>query len=469
MGKPTRVQKRPFTVTQLDRLKAEDQPYEISEPSGLRLVVGRRSKSWVFRYRSPLSLKWRKYNIGRYPEVKLGDARTALTELQTAIENDIDPGDQKMEAKQEKKDAPTVDQVCRQYIEEVANKKKSGHEDKRYLESEVITRWGPRKVFTIKPKEIRAALKEVSERAPIASNRLLIYARLMFQFAVDQDYMEINPCAGIKPLNKQKSRQRVLSDSEIVAFWKNLEDIKCVNQVRWVLRLALVTAQRIGEVRQMRWSDLETNATENAWWTVPPEVAKNAKAHRVPLTPTALEIIDLARAKAKGSDFVFPGRDVDNAMGRNTPDQALRRQSDKLGIENFHIHDLRRTAGSVMTGMGIPRLTLAKVLNHGERGVTAVYDRYAYDKEKRKALEKWDRRLRAIMRGEPLDKLEKQLANLRKIAEADEGDGRPILVALRLSLEAGEMPPAWVLNKILPALENAENGEQGLFLVPNEE
>jgi integrase len=464
----TVAKSRPFTDAQIESLKLTSERYEMSEPSGLRIVVGSRTKAWVFRYSSPTTLKRRKLNMGRYPFLGLGDARIALAAAQKLVELGHDPADEKQKTEQVRKDSPTVKQVCMQYIAAVADKKKSGHEDKRYLESEVIPLWGQRKIFTIKPKEIRAALKDKSEQAPIASNRLLVYSRLMFQFAVDHEYLEHNPCAGIKPLNKQKSRQRVLSTSEIVDFWNNVEKIGCSEQIRWVLKLALVTAQRIGEARQLRWTDLDYDSPESAWWTVPPEVAKNGKTHRVPLTPTALEIIDMARAKATGSDYVFPGRDLEGPMGRNTPDQALRRHAVKLGINDFHIHDLRRTAGSVMTGMGIPRLTLAKVLNHGERGVTAVYDRYAYDREKRAALEQWDRRLRAILRGEPEDKLERQLADLQTLAKKNPQDGKPILAAVRLSLEAGEQPPTWALDLFLPGLKEMEQGKTGLIPEPEQ-
>ena len=69
----------------------------------------------------------------------------------------------------------------------------------------------------------------------------------------------------------------------------------------------------------------------------------------------------------------------------------------RTGIKDFKAHDLRRTASSLMTGMGIPRLTVSKILNHVEPGVTAVYDRHSYDAEKRDALEKWARRLSMIV------------------------------------------------------------------------
>ena len=80
----------------------------------------------------------------------------------------------------------------------------------------------------------------------------------------------------------------------------------------------------------------------------------------------------------------------------NSPQKALQRIQKATGID-FVGHDFRRTAASMMTGMGIPRLTVSKILNHVESGVTAVYDRHSYDAEKREALETWAKRLEKIV------------------------------------------------------------------------
>jgi integrase len=81
----------------------------------------------------------------------------------------------------------------------------------------------------------------------------------------------------------------------------------------------------------------------------------------------------------------------------DTVQKAVERIRERTKINNFRAHDLRRTAASLMTGMGIPRLTVQKILNHVEPGVTAVYDRHSYDREKREALEAWSKRLMMLV------------------------------------------------------------------------
>ena len=151
---------------------------------------------------------------------------------------------------------------------------------------------------------------------------------------------------------------------------------------------------RGGEVRAMRWAyiDLETR-----WWTIPAEIAKNGLAHRVPLSPAAYDLLQQLEAAAS-SPWVFP-----SPRRAQQPFQNVQKPAGQLMAMSgvvFVPHDLRRTAASHMTSMGIPRLVVAKILNHIEPGVTRVYDRHSYDAEKRQALEAWGRKVLALVTGE---------------------------------------------------------------------
>ena len=148
----------------------------------------------------------------------------------------------------------------------------------------------------------------------------------------------------------------------------------------------------------MEWDEVDT---ETGWWTIPAGKTKNGLSHRVPLNSAALTIIREMKA-ATGDDscskFVFPSPRGDTHI-RN-PQKALERIQEATEID-FVGHDFRRTAASLMTGMGIQRLTVKKILNHVERDITAVYDRHSYDMEKREALEAWAKRLMLIVSESP--------------------------------------------------------------------
>ena len=129
------------------------------------------------------------------------------------------------------------------------------------------------------------------------------------------------------------------------------------------------------------------------------EKSKNSLPHRVPLSPLALELLQAAKNITGDSPWIFPSPQTDRHITPEAVDHALRRPGlEALGFK-FVPHDLRRTAASLMTGMGISRLVVSKILNHVERGITAVYDRHSYDREKRQALESWALKLKAIVEG----------------------------------------------------------------------
>lgn len=146
------------------------------------------------------------------------------------------------------------------------------------------------------------------------------------------------------------------------------------------------------------WSEFDL---ESGWWVIPAEKSKNKLTHRVPLSPLAKEILKTAKEQAEDSQWVFPSpRDGGSKRIADTAiDRAVRNNRQVFGIDSFTPHDLRRTAASLMTSMGISRLVVSKILNHAEQGVTAVYDRHSYDSEKKTALEAWGRKLESIVSG----------------------------------------------------------------------
>jgi integrase len=150
----------------------------------------------------------------------------------------------------------------------------------------------------------------------------------------------------------------------------------------------------------MRWQDVDM---EREWWTIPAEASKNQDPHRVPLTASVLEL--LKRRQVGGDDrYVFSNHRHTAVSARAK--KAASTLSRGLSFE-FRAHDLRRTAASFMGEAGVDRFHIAHVLNHRSvthSTVTAIYDRYRYDKEKRAALEKWAKVLADIVDVKPAPK-----------------------------------------------------------------
>jgi integrase len=331
--------------------------------------------------------------------VSLADAREKAREALRGAQGGKDLAAEKIEARC----AETFAELAEEYIERHASKKRSGREDVRLLKGSphkkktgkkphvpLVTRWGTRKVKEITRRDVRDLVDDVAARAPIMANRVLALVRKMFNFGIERDWLEINPCHMVKRPAAEHQRDRVLNDDEVRAVWKALDDEDAV--IASVFRLRLLTAQRGGEVLGATWAEMDL---AGGWWTIPAERSKNGLAHRVPLSPQAARVLKALRAVTGDSTFVFPSPKKDQACIAHAQ-KAIERVVERSGVA-FRGHDLRRTAASLMVGAGVPRLVVSKILNHVETGVTAVYDRHSYDLEKRAALDYWGRRLDAIV------------------------------------------------------------------------
>lgn len=315
------------------------------------------------------------------------------------------------------------------------------------------TDWSKRKAADITKRDVTLLLESIIDRGtPAMSNQVLKIVRKMFNFAVERDILQHSPFAGVKALAENTSRDRTLTESEIKTLWASIDRANISAEVRKAVKLVLVTAQRPGEV-----SGMHTREINGQWWTIPKERSKNGKEHRVYLSELAQQIITdsivdakLAREKAEIRNaketkravvstprdqeyigYIFPcsrrfeGGAKDRVKVPELPIDshalpvAVRRNltwpltdskgkplyqkdgqpatENKLGIEKFTPHDLRRTAATFMAGMGFMDEIIDAVLNHVKQGIIRTYNRHGYDKEKQQALEAWEQKLKSII------------------------------------------------------------------------
>jgi integrase len=280
-------------------------------------------------------------------------------------------------------------------------------------------------VSEITRRDVRDLVDAKAATAPVMGNRLLSRISRLFNFALDREWIDSNPAHRMAPPTKERSRDRVLTASELRELWQALNETTAadaaghrVNRLSSVVNAAframLLTGQRSGEVCRMRWAEVDL---DSGWWTLPGTATKNGSEHRVPLTDRVLDVLgeQLQRARPDAI-FVFstqhrasvPTTSRPLSSRRNSIADRAKKAASFLsrGLTfQFRAHDLRRTAASGMAEAGVPREHIAHVLNHRSvthASVTAIYDRYTYDREKRAALEAWSRRLfTAIGEGAP--------------------------------------------------------------------
>jgi integrase len=208
--------------------------------------------------------------------------------------------------------------------------------------------------------------KIVDRGAPVMANRVCALLAQMFGFGVERGMLDASPFISLpRPGGTEKSRNRKLDDRELRIFWRKLTSSSLSAEVRIALKLILVTAQRPGEVALAAREEFDL---ENRLWTIPPERSKNGKPHPVPLSDLALTLLYHLRRRFGETQYLIPSRCWRARNGApitvRALSQGIRDREAHFGIPHFTPHDLRRTAASLMTAAGVPRLHVEKVLNH---------------------------------------------------------------------------------------------------------
>ena len=353
---------------------------------GLRVSQSGR-RTWTLMYRHHQRV--RRLSLGVYPALSLADARG----LAQAALREVAAGRDPAADKTAERAADTFGELAEKYIERYAKpRKRSWKEDRRALDRDLLPRFKNRKAASIRRREIIECLEAIKTRgAPVLANRTLEIIRRIYNWGIAQEIVEANPCALIERPGIETPRDRVLNDDEIRSVWAALDKMPKMGAGRF--KLLFLTASRPGEIRQMRWQDIDQD-----WWIIPAEFSKNRLSHRVPLTPLALEVLS-ALPHEKDQEWVFPSTTGTGPVSSNMRALATLRTACKV---DFRAHDIRRTVATRLTGdLGINRLTVSKILNHVERGVTGTYDRHSYDAEKRRALKAWGQRLGEILDAAP--------------------------------------------------------------------
>lgn len=378
---PRNVSKLPGPVAPKTRALHWDAAESAPPMFGVR-VTANGERAYVVGFRT--AGRSRLLTLGKVEGMTLRGAREAAR----AALDKVGAGEDPIAAKR-RAGANTVSALAGDFVRSPeVQRLKTRAEYKRVVEREIIPAFGTLKPTELTRTELRAFADKVHQRAPYAGNEALAVVRRMLRWAVEHDRLETLPVFP-KPPEPPKARERVLTEDEIRAAWAAMtREEERGNIVGSALKLMLLLAQRRGEVMAMRWADVA-----GSWWTIPD--TKAGRAHRVPLSKTALEILDRVRERTGKGEYVFPGRKGKPLL----PHHAAVRLWEDAAVEDARVHDLRRTAASFMGSLGVSRFVIARVLNHADRSVTAVYDRHSYDAEKMTALERWAEDLARILAG----------------------------------------------------------------------
>jgi integrase len=216
---------------------------------------------------------------------------------------------------------------------------------------------------------------------------LSIISKMCRWYALRDDEYESPIVPGMKR-GRNTARTRVLNDAEIATLWKAEGDFGNLT------KLALLTAQRADKLYTMRWDDVVDGV-----WTIATEPREKGNPGSLRLPQFALDVLDLQRGLSDGP-FVFTEGHAKMAFMRRL-ERARVHLVKQNSMEHFTLHDLRRTARSLMASVGVPELHSELVMGHALKGVVGVYNRHGYDSEKAGALQMLASRIRDIVSPPP--------------------------------------------------------------------
>jgi integrase len=247
------------------------------------------------------------------------------------------------------------------------------------------------------------------------ANRIQSLVSSVFTFGMDAAVVETNPCHRLKKRGVENVGRRVLSDDEIQLFWRGIVEPRRARRGGLALRLALMTGARVSEIAGIRRPELEhIGERGRAAWIIPGARTKNGREHLVPLVPLAADIvIELLAELEPSAQDLLPTRSRRRAgpIRGNTLTQAMdyfgqRLTGNARAVRTWRTeppspHDLRRTVGTRLAELRIPKEIRDRCLNHAAGDVGSIhYNLHDYADEKREALNRWALALGAIV-GDP--------------------------------------------------------------------
>lgn len=368
------------------------------------------AKSYLFQYRlGGRAGRTRRYSIGKHGPITAEKARKEAERLSALVRQGIDPQQEKQDSGRRAVDLAFKSYVTRFVDDCLKVRWKASHKDgEALLKRYAIPVLGAKPLHEITRADIRAVLKPASGKVATARNLFAVLRRL-FRWAVNEGDIATSPLTGMEPPPLPTSRDRVLSDREIRLVWKATD--KLGYRFGPLIRLLLITGQRLEEVSGLPWSELDRR---NYTWALPAVRAKNENASDIHLSELAFTEFEALAKRVKHKDG-WPKRGLIFSTTGKTPvsghSRAKRRLDREIALllkedkgspemEKWRFHDLRRTLATGLQRLGVRFEVTEAILNHvsgSKSGVAGVYQRHEWHDEKKTALNAWSVHLHRVV------------------------------------------------------------------------
>ena len=400
---PRELPPMPLTDTAIRNAKPGEKPRKLADERGLFiLVTPKGGKWWRLKYR--FGDKEKLLALGVYPDVSLKDARARRDEARKLLAEGIDPGEhRKAEARERKLSAKnSFEAVAREWLENIHDKWTPRHyaDTLKRFETYIFPELGARPIAEVDAPALLAVLRKIEKKGAGETARKVHRAcSQVFRYAIATSRCKSNPAADLRGALKPKGKvehRAALTTAELPELLRKIEAYDEQgggdSQTKLALKLLALTFVRTGELREAEWGEFDLDHAE---WRIPADRMKMKEPHFVPLSLQAVEVLRQLQAINGGYRYVFPGRNPEKPMSKNTALFALYRMGYHSRMTG---HGFRAVASTALNEMGFKPDVIERQLAHAERNkVRAAYHRSEYLAERRQMMQVW---------GDYLDKLE---------------------------------------------------------------
>jgi integrase len=373
----------------------------VSETGKISFVVVRRAKG------APAPT-W--HVTGHYPAMGLKVAREAARDVRSLLMEGTTPKQvarQRLEQEQERQRIAeaqrenTFAAIADQFIATYLRHLRSAKRHEALIRTMLVPALGDTAVNEIRRRDIVRLVEEIAASRGPGSARVTLAVLSKFYnwcLSADRADVEFNPCSRIRVadlVGPAISRDRILNDQELKLVWSAAEQIGYPGGK--VVQLLMLLGQRLNEIAACSYQEIDVST---AMLSIPASRMKNKSAHLVPLPPVSMQLLT-GLPRFAGGDYVFSassGRQpIKDFAGLKIKLDATIVQIAGKPIQSWVLHDLRRTCRSNLAALRIPTTVAEAVIDHRQRGVVGVYDRYQYLDERRAALVAWQDKLLSIV------------------------------------------------------------------------
>ncbi|ACS96928.1 integrase [Aggregatibacter aphrophilus NJ8700] len=398
-----------LTDSKIKSLKPKDKLYKVADRDGLYVSVTP-TGTVTFRYDYRINGRRETITIGKYGAdgINLSEAREKLMIARKLVSDGISPASQKRNERNKIRNADRFCVFAEKYLDDVKLAESTKALRIATYERDIKTTFGNKLMTEITTDEIRRHCEKIKDRgAPSTAIFVRDLIANIYRYAIQRGHKFSNPTDEISnsSIATFKKRERALTPREIHLFFTALEETQSDFALKKAVKFILLTLVRKSELINATWDEVDF---KNKVWTIPAGRMKAKRSHNVYLSEQALDLIVAFQIYSEGSPYLLPGRInrrqpiASSSLNRVIANCIKHINRDEQIIDEFTVHDLRRTGSTLLHEIGFNSDWIEKSLAHEQKGVRAVYNKAEYAEQRREMLQRWADKVDEWIRGNDL-------------------------------------------------------------------